>query len=57
MYLIPIPAFSDNYLWLLHDGRRALIVDPGDAGPVLRALQDNGLTVLVDEDRLSLVGR
>jgi hydroxyacylglutathione hydrolase len=43
MYLIPIPAFSDNYLWLLHDGRRALIVDPGDAGPVLRALQDNGL--------------
>jgi hydroxyacylglutathione hydrolase len=43
MYLIPIPAFSDNYLWLLHDGRRALIVDPGDAGPVLRALQQNGL--------------
>ena len=43
MYLIPIPAFSDNYLWLLHDGRRALIVDPGDAGPVQRALQENGL--------------
>ncbi|MDP3310923.1 MAG: hydroxyacylglutathione hydrolase, partial [Polaromonas sp.] len=43
MYLIPIPAFSDNYLWLLHNGRRALIVDPGDAGPVLRALQENGL--------------
>jgi hydroxyacylglutathione hydrolase len=43
MYLIPIPAFSDNYLWLLHDGRRALIVDPGDAGPVRHALQENGL--------------
>ena len=43
MYLIPIPAFSDNYLWLLHDGRRALIVDPGDAGPVQRVLQENGL--------------
>jgi hydroxyacylglutathione hydrolase len=43
MYLIPIPAFSDNYLWLLHDGRRAIIVDPGDAGPVQRALQENGL--------------
>ena len=43
MYLIPIPAFNDNYLWLLHDGRRALIVDPGDAAPVLQALQDSQL--------------
>ncbi len=43
MNLIPIPAFSDNYLWLLHDGQRALIVDPGDAAPVLRVLQENGL--------------
>ncbi|MBA3595195.1 MAG: hydroxyacylglutathione hydrolase [Polaromonas sp.] len=43
MFLIPIPAFNDNYLWLLHDGRRALIVDPGDAAPVQRALQENGL--------------
>jgi hydroxyacylglutathione hydrolase len=50
MYLIPIPAFGDNYLWLLHDGRRALVVDPGDAAPVQRALQENGLqleTILV----------
>ena len=38
MYLIPLPAFNDNYLWLLHDGRRALVVDPGDANPVLQAL-------------------
>ena len=36
--LIPIPAFTDNYLWLLHDGQRALVVDPGDAAPVLRTL-------------------
>ncbi|MDW5444965.1 hydroxyacylglutathione hydrolase [Polaromonas sp. SM01] len=43
MTLIPIPAFNDNYLWLLHDGRRALVVDPGDAQPVLRVLQENGL--------------
>lgn len=43
MYLIPIPAFSDNYLWLLHDGRRAVVVDPGDARPVLEVLQANGL--------------
>jgi len=43
MFLIPIPAFTDNYLWLLHDGQRALIVDPGDASPVLQALKDNQL--------------
>ena len=43
MFLIPIPAFDDNYLWLLHDGRRALVVDPGDAQPVLRMLQDKQL--------------
>ena len=41
----PIPAFKDNYLWLLHDGRNAAIVDPGDASPVLQALADRGLTL------------
>lgn len=41
MYLIPVSAFTDNYLWLLHDGKRALVVDPGDAGPVLQALEDS----------------
>ncbi len=43
MYLIPVPAFSDNYLWLLHDGKRALVVDPGDAAPVALTLQAHGL--------------
>lgn len=43
MYLVPIPAFDDNYLWLLHDGQRAIVVDPGDAAPVQRALQQMGL--------------
>ena len=43
MYLIPVPAFTDNYLWLLHDGKHALVVDPGDAGPVLVALREHGL--------------
>ena len=45
MYLIPIPAFTDNYLWLLHDGQKALVVDPGDAGPVRRVLEQHGLTL------------
>ncbi|MBC5783377.1 hydroxyacylglutathione hydrolase [Ramlibacter sp. USB13] len=43
MRLIALPAFQDNYLWLLHDGQRALVVDPGDAGPVQAFLADQGL--------------
>ena len=36
--IVAIPAFEDNYLWLLHDGQHALVVDPGDAAPVLDTL-------------------
>ena len=43
MKLTPLPAFADNYIWLLHDGRQALVVDPGDATPVLAALQQQNL--------------
>jgi len=43
MKLLPLPAFQDNYLWLLQDGHRALVVDPGDAQPVLACLQQGGL--------------
>ncbi len=39
MNLLPLPAFSDNYIWLLHNGKQALVVDPGDAAPVQAALQ------------------
>jgi hydroxyacylglutathione hydrolase len=38
-----IPTFSDNYVWLLQRGRRAVVVDPGDAGPVRGALDALGL--------------
>ena len=40
-----VPAFADNYLWLLTgDGNnRAAVVDPGDAVPVLEVLQKNAL--------------
>ncbi len=33
--LHPIPAFTDNYIWALREGQQALVVDPGDAAPVL----------------------
>lgn len=43
MPIIPIPAFRDNYIWLLREGRRVAVVDPGDAAPVLAYLDANGL--------------
>ena len=46
MTLLPLPAFDDNYIWMLHDGREAVVVDPGDEGPVLAALQAHGLTLV-----------
>ena len=41
MKLIALPAFSDNYIWLLHDDHHALVVDPGDSAPVLAWLQQH----------------
>jgi hydroxyacylglutathione hydrolase len=43
--VLAVPAFNDNYLWLIHDGQHAAIVDPGDAAPVLAALAANRLTL------------
>jgi hydroxyacylglutathione hydrolase len=43
--ITPIPAFSDNYFWLLERDGRAAIVDPGDAAPVERALDARGLAL------------
>jgi len=45
LHVHPVPAFHDNYIWLLHDGSgHCLITDPGDAAPVIAALDDLGLT-------------
>ena len=44
----PIPAFNDNYLWLIHspgDVRLVAVVDPGDARPVIDTLEREGLTL------------
>lgn len=43
--LIPVPAFSDNYIWLLADDSIAAVIDPGDATPVRLALAERGLTL------------
>jgi len=39
----PIPAFADNYFWLIARGGDAAVVDPGDAQPVLQRLQQRML--------------
>ena len=41
--IAPVPAFKDNYLWVMHDGRHAAVVDPGDAAPVLDYLTQHSL--------------
>ena len=59
MNLLPLPAFSDNYIWLLHNASQAIVVDPGDAAPVLHALEQLGLelqTILVTHHHADHVG-
>lgn len=43
--IIPIPAFTDNYIWLIiaKDNKSSLCVDPGDAQPVKQYLKDHNL--------------
>ncbi|MDT8893648.1 hydroxyacylglutathione hydrolase [Halomonas sp. I1] len=43
----PIPAFSDNYIWLLRQDTSdsVCVVDPGDAAPVIEWLEREGLTL------------
>jgi hydroxyacylglutathione hydrolase len=43
--VIRISAFKDNYIWLLRKGASAVVVDPGDARPVLDVLEREGLTL------------
>ena len=43
--VIPIPAFKDNYIWMIHDtsSNNATIVDPGDSTPVISILNETGI--------------
>lgn len=43
IHIEPIPAFQDNYIWLIHDSIYAVAVDPGDGRPVLKHLESNRL--------------
>ena len=45
--IVPVPAFSDNYLWLVHDeaSGETAVVDPGDPTPVLAEAESRGWTI------------
>ncbi|MFZ6819897.1 hydroxyacylglutathione hydrolase [Undibacterium sp. Ji22W] len=43
--ILTVPAFDDNYLWLIHNGRDAIVVDPGDATVILQALGQHNLSL------------
>src|SRR5512147_438691 len=43
--LIPLPAFDDNYIWVWHDDRHAVAVDPGDPAPLIAYLDARGLVL------------
>ncbi|MBL0141334.1 MAG: hydroxyacylglutathione hydrolase [Betaproteobacteria bacterium] len=45
MQIHPVPAFEDNYLWVIEDGRHAAVVDPGDDHPVQAFLEARGLVL------------
>jgi hydroxyacylglutathione hydrolase len=44
--IVPLPAFQDNYIWTLRDGKDAAVVDPGEARPVKEYLAREGLTLV-----------
>src|SRR5690349_18883696 len=47
LQVVPVPAFSDNYLWLVHDDEsgETAVVDPGDAAPVLAEAERRGWSI------------
>lgn len=43
--VVGLPAFNDNYIWLLRESGKVLVVDPGDAAPVLKHMASTGDTL------------
>ena len=44
--IIPVSAFTDNYIWVIHDQYHAVVVDPGEAKPVLDFLEQKKLKII-----------
>ena len=60
LHIEPIPAFNDNYIWIIFDeNKNACVIDPGDARPVINFLDKLNLnlkTILITHHHLDHVG-
>ena len=45
MKIEAIPTFQDNYVWAIHNGHSAILVDPGEAAPILTWLKQRDMTL------------
>lgn len=43
--VVSLPAFEDNYIWVLHDAHHAVAVDPGDPAPLIAFLDAHRLAL------------
>lgn len=46
LHIHPIPAFKDNYIWIIHDKQHAVVVDPGDSAVVTQYLAAHQLSLV-----------
>jgi len=59
MKVTAIPAFRDNYVWAIHDDHSVILVDPGEAAPILAWLerwQRHPVAILVTHHHADHVG-
>lgn len=42
----PIHAFKDNYIWIIHNEKYAVIIDPGIATPVIEYIRQHHLKLI-----------
>lgn len=57
--ITPIKAFSDNYIWVIHNDKSAIAIDPGEASGVIKFLQQNNLqleTILLTHSHNDHIG-
>tara|TARA_Y100000992_G_scaffold65994_1_gene40758 strand:+ start:151 stop:879 length:729 start_codon:yes stop_codon:yes gene_type:complete len=46
MRIFHIPAYTDNYIWVMQSGSDISVIDPGDASPVLDLIKKNDLNLV-----------
>ncbi|MER1953951.1 MAG: hydroxyacylglutathione hydrolase [Desemzia incerta] len=59
MTIKPIKALSDNYIWIIEEGKEAVVVDPGEAKGVLDYLKEQQLdltTILLTHNHDDHIG-